>query len=211
MSEYRRGLHDLLCRVGHSDEAAFVQIYETVHLIAIRTILGEFSNIDEFEAEAIYNQAMYKIWKRANTYEGRSNNDPDITAWTWIRVTIVHTAQDASRVIRRREDAEILEAEMTTDEQRGSSSTELSAIDRLSISDIAPADQPLTSPAVLVEGREGLVEFIQSLDERERLIFRLLMEGVSQADIAAKLGISPSRMSQIVHSLRSKAERMLRS
>jgi RNA polymerase sigma factor (sigma-70 family) len=209
MYEYRHGLHDLLCRVGQSDENAFIQMYENLHRIAVVTILGEFSNIDEFEAEAIYNQAMFKIWKRASTFEGRPGHDPDVTAWAWIRITILHTAQDVTRVMRRRGFAEILEAEMMTEEERGGS-TELSPIDRLSISDLALSDQPLNSPAALVEGHEGLVEFIQSLDERERTIFRMLAEGVSQAEIAAKLGISPSRMSQIVHSLRSKAEKILR-
>ncbi len=209
MHEFQRGLHELLCKVAKKDEAAFTQMYESIHRVCVLTILRDFSGMEETEAEAIFNQAMLKIWLRAGSYQGRSGSEPDVTAWAWVRITLLRTAQDVSRMIRKRGIAEIMEGDMHS-ESGSSESIDVSPLDRLGPKDVAPAEQVVDNPAVLFEDREGMAEFLASLSERERMIMGLLAAGKSQAEVAAMLGMSASRLSQIVHSLRQKALKFLR-
>ncbi|HEX9012224.1 MAG TPA: hypothetical protein VF813_01865, partial [Anaerolineaceae bacterium] len=71
MSDWKQGLHDLLGQVARKDEQAFTRLYEALHHTAIGMILAEVGGLDEYEAESIYSQAMYKIWCKAGTYQGR--------------------------------------------------------------------------------------------------------------------------------------------
>jgi RNA polymerase sigma factor (sigma-70 family) len=211
MNEWKKGLHDLLTRVACKDEQAFTQLFEVLHHTAIGMIIAEVGGLNESEAESIYGQAMFKVWRKAGTFEGRNNHpDTDATAWAWLRTTILHTALDTSRGIRRREMAEILESEMIIegDEIEGQDS---SPIDELSAQDVSPQERASDNPAKLTETREGLQEYLASLEDRERLIFTLLAEGRAHGDVAAHLGISASRLSQIVSALREKANRMVLS
>lgn len=211
MSDWKQGLHDLLGQVARKDEQAFTRLYEGLHHTAIGMILAEVGGLDEYEAESIYSQAMYKIWCKAGTYQGRlERQDLDATAWAWIRVTILHTAQDVSRVLRRRNMAEILESEMVSDEEI-EEGQDPSPIDELSMTDVSPQERPADSPALRAETREGLAEFMAALDERERKIICLLSEGRPHGEVAALVGISPSRLSQIVSTLREKAGLMVQS
>lgn len=209
MFEYRHGLHELLCRAGQKDEEAFTQIYQAIHRVALVAILAEVSSLDEAEAEAVFNRAMFKVWDRAGTYQGRPGPDPDLTAWAWIRTTILRTAQDASRMHRRRSVAEVLESDMLPEDEQEDIS-DLSPIDRLAPGEVSPADQVQTSPSALLEAHEGLIEYLDELDERERRVFQMLAEGTSQAEAAQTLGVSASRLSQIVRSMRDKAGRLTR-
>ena len=210
MNDWRRGLQDLLNRVAQRDEQAFTWMYEVLHQTAVATILAEVGGLDEYEAEAIYNRSMLKVWQKASTYQGRPLHDPDATAWAWIRTVILHTALDISRGLRKRVMAEVVELEMrmlpSQEEMQ-----DLSPIDQLSSEDVAPAERSVDSPAALSETREGLIEFFGELNPRERLIFRLLAEGRSQAEVAAHLGISAARLSQVVRSMRQRAEQLVRS
>lgn len=206
MSDWKRGLHDLLVRVALHDEDAFARMYEVLYRTAIATILAEIGGIDEADAESIYCQAMYKIWRKAGSYQGREERqDPDTTAWAWIRTTIVRTALDVSRSLRKKDMAELLESEMINEAEQDEGQ-DSSPIDQLSASDVAVGERMQDSPAKLTEAREGLHEFLGSLEERDKLIFRLLAEGHPQGEVAQRLGISASRLSQIVHALRDKAE-----
>jgi RNA polymerase sigma factor (sigma-70 family) len=209
MNDWKLGLHDLLSRVGQRDEQAFTWLYESLRQTSVAMILAEVGGLDEDEAEAVYNRAMLKIWMKASTYQGRPEHTPDITAWAWIRTTILHTALDVSRGLRKREMAEILESEMLAESEQ-EETQDLSPIDQLSSADVSPADRAIDSPADLTETREGLKEFLRQLDERDRLIFQLLAQGLPQNEVAVRLGVSAPRMSQIVHSLRARAERMIR-
>lgn len=211
MNDWKRGLHELLTRVALRDEEAFTRLFESLHRTAIATILSDVGGLDEDDAEVIYNQAMLKVWRKAGTYQGRENRqDPDTTAWAWIRTTVLHTALDRSRKLRRRAMAEIMESEMDSPEEL-EEAQDLSPIDQLSSDDIAPQERRPESPALLAETHEGLVAFLHSLEPRDLLIFRLLAEGHPQGEVAARLGISPSRLSQIVHALREKAGRYMRT
>jgi len=204
-NERKRGLNDLLIRIGQGDYLALNWIYELLREDAIHMLLAEIGGMDAAEADALYNRAMHKIWLSASGYESRSSGDVDVTAYAWLRKIIINTARDWARVARKHATSELQEADMIS-EGEDETQVELSPIEQLQDDDLALHERETNNPLRLLESKLDWAAFLASLDERELLICTRLAEGKTQTQIAAELDISPARLSQIVKELRQRAD-----
>lgn len=209
-NERKRGLHDLLIRIGQRDLPAFDWIYELLHDEAIRMLLLEVGGMDAAEADALYNRGMYKIWLNAPGYEGRSSGDVDVTAYAWMRKIIINTARDWARSQRKLASLEMQETDMIS-EGEDESQVELSPMEQLRDENLALQERETTNPPRLLESKLDWASFLAGLNEREGLICTRLADGKTQTEIAAELNISPARLSQIVKELRQRVEAIRRA
>ena len=208
--DHLRGLNDLLLRAGQGDLLAFEWLYALLHQDALYLLLADFSGIDLAEADALYNRAMTKIWEGASGYQSRLSGDNDLTAYAWMRTTILNTARDYARGTRKRNQAELQETDMIVPGEEANQS-DYSPIERLGEDDLALFERETNNPAQLLESKLDWEAFLDTLDERERFICAARAEGMTQTEIAAALKISPARLSQIVTDLRRRAESIVRA
>lgn len=208
--DHLRGCNDLLLRVGQGDIIAFEWLYALFQQDSIYLLLADFSTLDLAEADALYNRAMTKIWENASSYQSRSNGDTDLTAYSWIRTTILNTARDHARSARKRNQIELQETDMLAPDQETTQS-EYSPIEQLGDADLALPERETNNPARLLESKLDWEAFLDTLDERERYICARRAEGATQTQIAAALNISPARLSQIITDLRHRAESIVRA
>lgn len=209
-NERKRGLNDLLIRIGQGDYLALNWIYELLREDAIHMLLAEVGGVDAAEADALYNRAMHKIWLSARGYESRSSGDVDVTAYAWLRKIIINTARDWARVARKRASMELQEADMTSEGEE-ETQVEFSPIEQLWDDDLALHERETTNPPRLMESKLDWAAFLATLNERELRIITRLAEGATQTQIAEELNISPARLSQIVKDLRQRTEAIWRA
>jgi RNA polymerase sigma factor (sigma-70 family) len=200
----KRGMNDLLIRIGQGDMLALNWLYELLHRHAVGMILAEIGGLDEADADASYNRAMQKIWSSASSYQSRSSGDVDVTAYAWVRTTILNTARDAARALRKRAAAEQQESDMIVAND-DDNQPELSPMEQLMDEELAPNERETNDPADLLLSKLDWTAFLATLDEREMRICTRLADGRTQTEIAAELGISAARLSQIISGLRQRA------
>ena len=159
------------------DLEAFDQLYNEKFPHLFRLVLWKTSlQLDFLEAEGVVQQAFFKIFNKAATYNGQT----DGKAWAWIS-TITH--RQMIDVIRQKEAHE--KRLVNLDEETCASLATL--IDELAL-----------------DNRGWLEKFFASLSEREQQVFMLLSDGIAQKDIAAQLLVSLPRITQIVKSIQKK-------
>lgn len=196
------GLHSLLVRIGQGDSLALAVLYEQMKERFIRTILARVGGLDRADAEAAYNRAMFKIWACASSYEGKSDV-PDRSALGWISKTILNTARDHARTVRRLARYEQQETDMTNPDE-DEPQAELSPMEQLADSDLAIEERTTDDPAALLESKVNWHAFLETLDPRERAIVLRLLDGATQSAIAAEMKISPARLSQLLRQMRER-------
>ncbi|MEI7847083.1 MAG: sigma-70 family RNA polymerase sigma factor [Chloroflexota bacterium] len=168
----------MLEKFNQGDLNAFNQLYNDKFPHLLRLVLWKTgSQFDFGEAEGVVQQAFLKIYKKAATYHGQTDGE----AWSWISTTTHHHMLDVIR-------------------QKNANEKNLVSLD----------DETCASHAVLIDelalDMKGWLErFFTSLSEREQQIFRMLSDGIAQKEIAALLGVSMPRITQIIKTIQKKA------
>lgn len=180
--DWTSGLDDLVRKVSLENEEAFERFCEItkIHLMKVINSRKQFLNVAQ--AESVYNHVLFKIWTKANTYQGKSKGDSvedrDRIALGWVSSIAITTTIDAVRKLRRRKEKEIQEADIY-----------MFPADHLSIYD-------------QVASKEGAKEFFDSLTDMQEKVVALLAQGKSQREIAKDVHLSPARVSQIVKDIK---------
>ena len=151
--------NDLLHALARGDEAALAAIYDRYHLILFGLILRILH--DRAEAEDVLQEVFLQVWRRAGDFDEARGR-----AFTWL-VTIARSrALDRLRSAGSR-------ARLT----EGAAQTP-----RDDVSDAA-LDALKSETSAIV--REALAELP---DEQRRTLFLAYFEGLTQVEIAARLG-----------------------
>jgi len=193
------GLHDLLVKISARDEQAFEDLLERVKKPSMPIIYSKPGAVyEEGESEIIFYRAMMNVWLKAPSYRGKSNHDVhknnDRIAWAWISKILANCARDYGKGERRFRMHEISEAAFIMGDQQGN--TDFTPLDRDVFTEASPESQLGT--------RESIDEFIASLNEQEYKLLFLRAHGMAKKDIAHELGVTPSRVSQIMTILKEK-------
>jgi RNA polymerase sigma factor (sigma-70 family) len=177
------GCHSLLNQFNGGDLDAFDQLYIEKFPHLFRLVLWKTgSQLDFWEAEGVVQQAFLKIFIKAPTYHGQTDGE----AWGWIWTTTQYQMID---VIRQKNTHEI---------------------SLVSLDDEICASQKVLFDDFSLENQDLLKKFFVSQPEREQQILRMLFDGFSQKEIAAQLGVSLPRITQILKSIQKKAQKFER-
>lgn len=197
------GLHGILTRIQARDEEAFEILLERVKKPSMRIIRSKldpnyFGNED---LTIIFFHGMMKVWEKARTYYGRSNfdsnRDKDLIAWAWMKTILINCARDYRKAEIKYRQYEIPESLLHPEET-----------DRPSI--ISIGDQRLDNEvSQAMENKEKAEDFINSLTSQEQEVFDHIGYGLSKKETARRMGITPSRVSQLISDLRKKVRRFI--
>ena len=150
---------DLLRAVSRGDESALAALYDRYRLILFGLILRILH--DRQEAEDVLQEAFLQVWRRANDFDPARGR-----AFTWL-VTIARSrALDRLRMLSSR--SRFVEA----DEQTVS-------------------DEVIDTAEVLAKSEQGEIvrQALRELpDEQRRALLLAYFEGLTQAEIAERLG-----------------------
>lgn len=192
------GLHGLLLRTKARDEQAFETLLERVRKPSMRIIYSKLdpTYFDADDLDLVFYHAMAKTWQRASIYRGVSNFDPnrdeDLTAWAWIKKIVVNSALDYRRAEIKCRRFEISEPLLNLEDPENPSR------------DPNQRQKQFVDPIEEVEINENIQGFVKSLTLIEQELFNHLRNGIPKKEIAHKMGLSPSRISQLISILRKK-------
>jgi len=151
--------NDLLQAVSRGDESALAALYDRYRLILFGLILRILH--DRHEAEDVLQEAFLQVWRRARDFDESRGR-----AFTWL-VTIAR-----SRALDR----------LRASGSRARTATEAEQQPRESTGDAA-ADAVKSEQGEIV--RQALAELPE---EQRRALFMAYFEGLTQSEIAARLG-----------------------
>jgi RNA polymerase sigma factor (sigma-70 family) len=173
------GCHDLLSKYQGGDQEAYAKLFNDKYQDLLQSVIKETRTIfDEMEAEVIVNRALFKVYEKITTYRGQTDGE----AWGWMRTIARNMWKDTLRQKVRYEKRLV------------------------SLNDEICAGHLVMADDQHVDNISWLERLNATLTPRERQVFRLLQDGVSQTIIAAQLGLCLPRITQIKHSIRKKAQ-----
>lgn len=199
-----QGFHELLTEVKLRQEVAFEVLLEKVKKPSMKLISQKLNpnRYDEEDLEIIFYHAMTKVWFQATSYHGKSKiylMDKDLIAWAWIKRIIINCALDYYKAEKKHRDNIISEILIELEDPK-------------ELPNYHPEDnKTLNEISYEMDKKEELEEFKSSLNIQEHELFNHLLDSkLSKKSIAERMGISPSRVSQLISGLREKYRRVTR-
>lgn len=185
-----RGLHNLIKQLAAGSSEALAEIWKHEAKRLFWFIRKRFNELDEQEIDAIIQEVMIVLLQKAYQYSGSS----DKNAKNYISTIAYRIAMG---LVKKK--AKLLYwADDLINGYLGKRDPH--------VRDLREAEDLVAGGEVFGEVLESLVKV---LTDRERTAFELKARGYIQTEIAQMMGVSRSRVSQLMRSIREKGETIL--